>query len=379
MLTRKLVFGSIVLALAAALSSLRPRGVSTLRPDFVVLAAISVAGYITTVVVIPGVMPKCLARRLGGRDLNKTTDALVPESLGVVAGTVYIICAVLFQPLFANGAQGGGAAGDYYEAGLLSVALMLMLGFADDVLDLRWRHKILLSAVATLPVLAAYGGPTDVALPLGLGVVGLGYLYHVAMALIVIFCTNSINIYAGINGLEVGQSVVISVAIAVCNAAEIAAGHDAARAHTVSLFLIAPFTATSLALLAFNWYPSAVFVGDSYTYFAGMTIAVAGILGHFTKTLLLLFVPQLFNFALSIPQLIGIVPCPRHRLPRLNKDTGKLEAVWPAHLNLVNFALRVLGPTRESDLVVILLLLQAVCCAGALGLRYYVLPHLLQG
>lgn len=35
-----------------------------------------------------------------------------------------------------------------------------------------------------------------------------------------------------------------------------------------------------------------VFVGDTYTYFAGMTIAVAGILGHLSETLLLFLIPQ---------------------------------------------------------------------------------------
>lgn len=35
-----------------------------------------------------------------------------------------------------------------------------------------------------------------------------------------------------------------------------------------------------------------MFVGDTFTYFAGMTIAVAGILGHFSETLLLFLVPQ---------------------------------------------------------------------------------------
>jgi UDP-N-acetylglucosamine--dolichyl-phosphate N-acetylglucosaminephosphotransferase len=33
------------------------------------------------------------------------------------------------------------------------------------------------------------------------------------MGLLVIFCTNSINIHAGVNGLEVGQTIVISVAV----------------------------------------------------------------------------------------------------------------------------------------------------------------------
>jgi UDP-N-acetylglucosamine--dolichyl-phosphate N-acetylglucosaminephosphotransferase len=56
-----------------------------------------------------------------------------------------------------------------------------------------------------------------------------------------------------------------------------------------------------------------------------MVFAVVGILGHFSKTLLLLFLPQIFNFVYSAPQLFALVPCPRHRLPRFNARTGLLE------------------------------------------------------
>lgn len=45
-----------------------------------------------------------------------------------------------------------------------------------------------------------------------------------------------------------------------------------------------------------------MFVGDTFTYFAGMTIAVAGILGHYSETLLLFLLPQIFNFVYSLPQ-----------------------------------------------------------------------------
>lgn len=55
--------------------------------------------------------------------------------------------------------------------------------------------------------------------------------------------------------------------------------------------IIIPFLMTSLALMKHNAFPSKVFVGDTYCYFAGMTFAVVGILGHFSKTMLLLFVP----------------------------------------------------------------------------------------
>ncbi|KAJ1497292.1 hypothetical protein HMI54_013674 [Coelomomyces lativittatus] len=46
-----------------------------------------------------------------------------------------------------------------------------------------------------------------------------------------------------------------------------------------------------------------------------MVIAVSAILGHFSKTALLFLVPQILNFLFSIPQLFGLLPCPRHRLP----------------------------------------------------------------
>ena len=65
-----------------------------------------------------------------------------------------------------------------------------------------------------------------------------------------------------------------------------------------------------------NRYPSRAFVGDTYTYFAGMTFAVVAIIGHFSKTVLLFFIPQIFNFIYSVPQLFRLVPCPRHRLPK---------------------------------------------------------------
>lgn len=53
-----------------------------------------------------------------------------------------------------------------------------------------------------------------------------------------------------------------------------------------------------------------------------MTFAVVGILGHFSKTILLFFMPQIFNFLYSVPQLFHFVPCPRHRLPKFDPDSG---------------------------------------------------------
>ena len=45
---------------------------------------------------------------------------------------------------------------------------MIFLGFADDVFALRWRHKILLPTLATIPLLMVYYvsiNRTEVVLP----------------------------------------------------------------------------------------------------------------------------------------------------------------------------------------------------------------------
>ena len=144
------------------------------------------------------------------------------------------------------------------------------------------------------------------------------------------------------------------------------------------MFII-PFLATTLGLLRHNWYPSRVFVGDTYCYYAGMTFAVVGILGHFSKTLLFFFVPQILNFLYSLPQLLKLMPCPRHRLPKYNPVTGLVECsritanpTSRANLTLINLVLECFGPMKERHLVLLLLAFQVVCCAIAFIIRFYV-------
>ena len=77
--------------------------------------------------------------------------------------------------------------------------------------------------MASYPLLVAYKGLTSVLVPSILkGFVGSFYidlksLYYAWMAMFVIWCPNSINIYAGINGLEVGQTIVIGSFILIHN------------------------------------------------------------------------------------------------------------------------------------------------------------------
>ncbi|KAG5552523.1 hypothetical protein RHGRI_010565 [Rhododendron griersonianum] len=226
------------------------------------------------------------------------------------------------------------------------------------------NRKLVLPSIAALPLLMAYAGHTTIVIPkplvpyLGLEILDLGWIYKLYMWLLAIFCTNSINIHAGINGLEVGQTIVIACAILVHNVMQIgvSSNPEYKQAHAFSIYLVQPLLATSMALFSYNWYPSSVFVGDTYTYFAGMTMAVAGILGHFSETLLIFFIPQVLNFLLSLPQLSGYIPCPRHRLPRFDPQTGLLTGTNDG--TLVNLFLRQFGRKSENSLCILLLVFQ---------------------
>ena len=304
------------------------------------------------------------------------------------------------------------------NSALLSICFMLFLGFTDDVLDWPWRYKLFLPSVASLPLLCCYNGPTSIVVPIQLrsllmydnqvtilgelasifitidsktngAIVNLGWLYFLYMGMLAVFCTNAINIYAGINGLEAGQSYVIACAVLVHNLIEIRLG--SVENHIFSVMIILPFLGVTLGLLRHNWYPASVFVGDTFCYFAGMTFAVVGILGHFSKTLLLLFIPQVLNFLWSTPQLFKFVPCPRHRLPRFDSETGMMrpstfpckanELRWLkrtpndtecANMTVINLALQFLGPMSERHLCLVLLGFQVFSCAFGLFMRYYI-------
>ena len=145
-----------------------------------------------------------------------------------------------------------------------------------------------------------------------------------------------------------------------------------------------------------------------------MTFAVVAILGHFSKTLLLFFIPQVINFLYSCPQLFDCIPCPRHRLPKYNKEEDKVsysitcfekeklgkigrvclsilsitklasvkevdikmdedktvKMIECNNLTLINFILRLTGPLPEQTVTMVLLVIQIISSMLAFTIRY---------
>ncbi|KAF2665586.1 N-acetylglucosaminephosphotransferas-like protein [Microthyrium microscopicum] len=399
--------------------------------------------YTSTYCMIKWLGATFIKANLKGRDMSKLKKVEIPEAMGAVAAIVYLLAIITFIPFpfykdIVTATSGGGNRDFVIEAqhietgrllhkfphnklasylsAILSLQVIVILGIGDDLFDIRWRHKVLIPAFGAIPVLIVYFvdfGVTQISLPTflrpyvgGRELVDLGVLYYLYMAGFAIFCPNSINILAGINGIEVAQSLVLALLILLNDVLYLLPSapypHPAIDSHLFSVYLLLPFVGVSLALLKHNWFPSKVFVGDTYCYFAGMLFAVDGILGHFSKTLWLLLIPQVFNFIYSAPQILHLVPCPRHRLPHFNVRTGLMEPsrvtferplrpiiqtvmkiaaavklldiktdesgniIESSNFTIINLWLVWFGPMREDRLAMGLIALQIAC--GLLGL-----------
>ncbi|VEU22094.1 DEKNAAC103070 [Brettanomyces naardenensis] len=402
----------------------------------------AILGYLFTTYMIPRVSPSFVKRGLYGKDMSKVGKPIIPETIGVIPAICYLFLMILFIPfmyiryyynqpdtydseaasLFPNGKLSS------FLSGMLCLESMVLLGLMDDLFDIRWRHKFFLPAIAAIPLLVIYYvdfGVTDVLIPkiirrylqVTTNSIDLGIFYYFYMAAVAIFCPNSVNILAGVNGLEVGQTAVIAVLLLLNDFCYLFIGDSSSPAYSVHLYsscMLIPFLGTALGLLKYNWYPSKVFVGDTWCYFSGMVFAVVGISGHFAKTLMLFFVPQIFNFIYSLPQLFGLVPCPRHRLPHFNPEDNLMYNSWTeytekqpvkpvmipifnameklklialirdkngtiiksSNMTVINLVIIWFGPKREDHLCMLIMLLQFLTGLTMLLLRHTVAPML---
>lgn len=256
-----------------------------------------------------------------GKDRLKRHQPEIPEAMGIVAGLVLCM---------------------FMTRGPVSYCMLLGLwiGALDDIIDIKWRTKLIMSAFTYIPL---YQQNTTIVL---FGYTWtLGIFYHVYIILWCTWAGNSINIYAGINGIECGQCLIIAC----------------------GLYFVVPgmfgYISVCSVLFYFNWFPASLFVGDSWCYLSGaFFVAVAQ---HETETLAIMMLPQIVNTLFSLPELLG--ECPRHRMPKYD---GNNDVLVPSGKGtLLNNILHVFGPMTEVKLCSIALALQGVCVIIALIIK----------
>ena len=299
--------------------------------NIVLLLSEFIISLIAAFLVIPKAAEKLKSAGIKGIELHRKDKVELPESLGLIVGLITVIMVILFSWLFPSTLN-------LIYVALMVVLLALLLGFIDDVLNIRWRYKILIPLLASFPLIFNYTGSTSVQIPIIEIILPLGPFYtFIVIPLITIYMSNSINIYAGINLIEVGQTLVLSFAILILGFI---------TNSMLALILICPFIGSSIALAYYNKFPAKVFVGNSYTYFAGALLITIAVLANMEKVLILCTIPQLINFLMSLRDFKGKTP--RHRAPKFNIKTGLLED--SGYHTLINWILRKTGPKKESTL-----------------------------
>jgi len=168
--------------------------------------------------------------------------------------------------------------------------LAFIIGLLDDILSLSRKALVLSSLFIGLPFLTYRVGYTVIVLT-PVGPIDLGLLFWPLAVLGVAFLSNSVNIYAGFNGLEAGLGLITSLSLALS---------AFLYGSIESALLLLILSASLLAFLKYNFYPARIFPGNSGTYLIGAVIASSIIVGTIKTAGLIACLPYIVNFIIRL-------------------------------------------------------------------------------
>jgi UDP-N-acetylglucosamine--dolichyl-phosphate N-acetylglucosaminephosphotransferase len=210
---------------------------------------------------------------------------MVPNGLGVFYALVSV--AYLFLVYFFDVIKTSDGAS---EPLTLAVCILFggFMGLLDDWIDLKWRYKVFLPLVASIPLLSLgsrIGLRTSMSIPV-LGTINFGssYYYLIVPLLVTIF-TNTVNQLGGLNGLETICPAIVMIAMMIVSGSN-------------AVMLYGPL-AVWLLLALFN-FSGKIFVGNTGSFSIGMTLTAFAIISNLKLDLAISLLPYIFNSALIL-------------------------------------------------------------------------------
>jgi UDP-GlcNAc:undecaprenyl-phosphate GlcNAc-1-phosphate transferase len=157
---------------------------------------------------------------------------------------------------------------------VLGAALLIVLvGVADDILDLDWTIKLAVQILAA--VLLAWGGVQLFTLPVG-GITILSSLQSLSLTVFaVVLVMNAINFIDGLDGLVAGVALI-------ANGVFFIYVYLLQQTERFDYFNLASLLTVVLAgacfgFLFLNWHPAKLFMGDSGALLVGLLMATSSI------------------------------------------------------------------------------------------------------
>lgn len=292
------------------------------------IAIAALISLLTTLAVTP--LVRRVAARWGAVDSpepRKAHEAPLP-SLGGLALAAGVAAGVLSLPLLPGGAGFSLPIDSRAAALLVGAALLLLVGAYDDVRPISAWAKLGAQLVAALLAVAgglrvaAIGHPVDgVALGLGWPGFALSVLWIVAVV-------NAFNLIDGLDGLCAGVAALAGGALAA-----VAVLHDQLAAAA----LLAITAAAALGFLRHNFYPAALFLGDSGSMMLGFLIGAGSLwAAEYRTTGVTDLTPALLAVAVPLADVVTAVL----------RRAMQVLVVLPSSGDRERFNLRLEGPPR---------------------------------
>jgi UDP-GlcNAc:undecaprenyl-phosphate/decaprenyl-phosphate GlcNAc-1-phosphate transferase len=286
--------------------------------------------------------------------------------LGIFAG-VLVALVVSSQSFFVKDIFRGNSAPWGVLAG---AAVIVLVGVADDLLDLRWWVKLIGQSAAALVV--AIWGVRMTIIPFVPEPIRFDSdpVNIVLTAVLIVTTMNAFNFIDGLDGLAAGVAIIGGAAFFltaywVHRTAVLLDRSDLAT------LLTAILVGSCLGFLPHNWFPSKIFMGDSGAMLIGLLMASAGVVstGQITS--------GLYDRVNGIPTIIPIVlPFAVLFLPLLDlclavaRRTAVGRSPWSADRGHLHHKLMDIGYSHRTA-VMLMYMWTAVLSFGGLAFAVY--------
>lgn len=263
--------------------------------DYLLIIFSSALSFLASLILIPLWIKKSKDMGLIWKDMQKNDKPEISGSGGIIVTFSFIVgvfILIAYRTFFLNT--------NLFLVEILAMLFVIftlsVIGFIDDLFGwqkggMRKRNRIILAALASIPLIVINAGRSDISIPF-LGLIELGFFYPLLLIpLGIIGASTTYNFLAGFNGLEAGQGIILMVSLAIVSFLT-----GSPWLATVALIM----AASLLGFMFYNFYPAKVFPGDSLTYAVGGLIAVIAILGNFEKIAVFFFIPYIIETGLKL-------------------------------------------------------------------------------
>jgi len=336
-----------------------------------VSAALAVAmliSFISTPVV------KSLAYKVGAVDVPKDNRRMhktpIPRMGGLAIFLGFILSVLVFLPLT-----------EQLRGMLLGACIIVVLGIFDDIYALGAKLKFIIQIAAALVAVLMGNKITLLSNPNIFSsnpYWDLGWLAVPVSVLWIVAITNAVNLIDGLDGLACGVSTISSMTmlvIALC-----VAESDVA-------ILMAALSGACIGFLPYNLNPAKIFMGDTGATFLGFIMATASIQGlfklyniiSFAVPFLMLGLP-IFDTCSAVVRRLSRGQSPmtadrshiHHKL--IDMGLSQKQAVAVLYVISAILGLSAVVLTTSGEVRAMMLLL-ALCAAGAVAARLFLHPH----